>query len=226
MTIVLATGEERTELVELERVPFSAYGKIRFQVQNALAATAAAWAAGLNPAMIVRALTTFSCDTRMTPGRFNVTEQHGVEVIVDYGHNPAAMAALGDAVRALGQRRTVLLLTLPGDRRDEDLIATVDATLSFVDEYVLYDSSDLRGREPKEVPEILQRRIPKDIRCTIAAHEVDGLHQAWTRVHPGDRLIVIADQVDETLHELERVTQALPADIACNAPISALAAGR
>src|SRR5215217_5864370 len=85
---------------------------------------AAAWAAGLNPAMIARALTTFAADEQMVPGRFNTVEIAGVEIILDYGHNTAAVAALGQAVTAMGQRRTVLVAGLPGDRRDADLCAT------------------------------------------------------------------------------------------------------
>src|SRR5690349_21756796 len=83
--LILATGEARVDLVDLDRVIFTQVGKIRFQVQNALAATAAAWAAGVNPALIVRALTTFKTDAAMTPGRFNLTEINGVQVILDYG---------------------------------------------------------------------------------------------------------------------------------------------
>jgi hypothetical protein len=64
-----------------------------------------------------RALTTFVTDELSVPGRFNRMELHGIELILDYGHNPAALAALGQAVRALEPRRTIMAITLPGDRR-------------------------------------------------------------------------------------------------------------
>src|SRR6185369_9540003 len=113
------------------------------------------WGAGLNPAMIVRALTTFTTDLNMVPGRFNVFELGGVQIVLDYGHNLAAMKALAEAVEALGPRHTVMALTLPGDRRDEDLIATLNATFPFANEYVLQDQEDLRGRPPMAVPNLL-----------------------------------------------------------------------
>src|SRR5215217_5820034 len=75
--IMLAKNGQRDELVSLDRVPFTLGGKVRFQVQNALAAVAAAWSAGLNPAMIVRALTTFVTDDATVPGRFNVSDIGG-----------------------------------------------------------------------------------------------------------------------------------------------------
>jgi UDP-N-acetylmuramyl pentapeptide synthase len=47
--LLLHSSDTTTSLVEFDRLAFTAGGKIRFQVQNALAATAAAWAAGLKP---------------------------------------------------------------------------------------------------------------------------------------------------------------------------------
>ncbi|HEX2913000.1 MAG TPA: cyanophycin synthetase [Chloroflexia bacterium] len=220
--IVLAKGEERVELVELERVPFTLGGKIRFQVQNALAATAAAWAAGLNPAMIVRALTTFKADSTMTPGRFNVNELNGVQIILDYGHNAAAMKALMEAVEAYGKRRTVMVIGLPGDRRDQDITSTFEATLPHVDEYFLHDLGDRREREKNEVPHLMQSLIPEAVPSTIVADQQEAVMQAWKRLKPGDRLVVIADIVDDTLEVLNNLAHSVEEDAACEVPLSSM----
>lgn len=219
--IVLLHDGKRIHLVELDRVAFTVRGKIRFQVLNALAATAAAWAAGLNPALIARALTTFSSDAGMVPGRFNVTDLNRVQLIMDYGHNAAAMQALGEAVGGLERRKTVLALALPGDRRDENLIATIDATLPFADEFVLYELSDRRGRRPNEVAQILQRRIPTHTPCAIVADQHAALREAWLHVRPGDRLIMIVDEVDDALQQAQSLAESISADASCSTPISA-----
>ncbi len=197
--IVTARGSRQEHLVDLDRVPFTAGGAIRFQLENALAATAAAWAAGLNPAMIVRGLATFRTDTEMAPGRFNVLNIHGRQVIVDYGHNLGAMKALADAMPKDGARRTLMVIGLPGDRRDVDLSATFQATLPFVDEYVLHDLKDRRGRAENEVPQLLMRGLPADTPCQIAPSAREGILLAFRRMEAGDRLVVIADEVDEAL---------------------------
>jgi cyanophycin synthetase len=218
--LTLGTGKEHIELVELERIPFTKGGKIKFQVLNALAATAAAWSAGLNPAMIIRALTTFKTDTDMTPGRFNLTEINGVEVILDYGHNEGAMKALAEAVGALDKRKTLLVFTLPGDRKDEDLIATLKATIPFADAYILHDSMEQRGRGPYEVPRLLEKHVPSDKSYEIAANQRDALVKAWQLVHPGDRLVVIADLVDETIDLLRDMAKSGTEEIACVSPLT------
>jgi cyanophycin synthetase len=220
-TIVLATGDSKVDLVELERIPFTAGGKIPFQVMNALAAVAAAWAAGVNPALIVRALTTFKTDTVAVPGRFNLLELNGVEVILDYGHNEAAMEALGDAIKALGPRRTVMAFTLPGDRRDEDIIASTKATIPYVDYYVIYDSEDLRGRAVNEVPLLIRKHLPEDTAFEFAYGQPHGMRRAWQRVRPGDRLIVIADEVGEALEVLHSLAESVSAEeAACSGPFT------
>ena len=217
--IVLAEGTRRIELVELARIPFTYEGKIRFQVMNALAATAAAWAAGLNPAMIVRALTTFVTDVQSAPGRFNIMDFNGIEVIVDYGHNVGALEALGEAVRALPPRRTVISFTLPGNRRDEDIQASTLATASFVDAYVIYDSEDRRGRAVNEMTELIDRHIPADIPREIVSGQRASILRAWQLLKPGDRLLVICDEVPPALAILNELVQSLENDLACQSPL-------
>jgi cyanophycin synthetase len=204
--IVLAQGRFRVELLEVERVPLTAGGIIRFQVLNVLAATAAAWAAGLNPAMIARALTTFKTDHRMMPGRFNVQELDGVQVILDYGRNAAALKALGEALEVLGKRRTIMAIGLPGDRRDYDLIAAIEATIPFVNEYVLYDFEGLWGRATGEIPRLLHSRLPVHAPCEYAPDRREAILRAWKRARPGDRLIIIPDNVDEAVQTLPTLT--------------------
>ena len=218
--IVLRHGTEEIELVELDRVAFTAGGKIRFQVLNALAATAAAWAAGLNPAMIARALATFTSDGGTVPGRFNIVERDGVEVIVDYAHNPAAIRALGEAIAVLGQRRTVVLITLPGDRRDDDLRATMAETQAFADEYVLYETIDRRGRALGDIPRFLHEALPPDAVCDFALDQAEAIRKGWQRVEPGDRLILIADLVDEALQAVGAAPEEFEAEASCAAPIA------
>jgi cyanophycin synthetase len=221
--IVLHEGERRrTELLELSRVPFTYGGRVGFQVANALAAVAAAWGAGMNPALIARALTTFKSDVATVPGRFNVMNFNGAEVVLDYGHNEAAMTALGEAVGALDKRRTLMVLGLPGDRRDRDLVATVSATLPFVDEYVLHDLGDRRDRAKDEVPHLLRQRIPSNVPVEIADNQAHAVRLAWRRLHPGERMIVIADVVDEAIEILKSIDARAEDDASCESPLTAV----
>lgn len=218
--IVLRSNDTTTSLVEFDRIGFTAGGKIRFQVQNALAATAAAWATGLNPAIIVRALATFKTDAAIVPGRFNVLDLAAKQVVLDYGHNPAAMDALAQALEALGNRRTVLVLGLPGDRRDDDLRDTMRRAGAFAHLVLLHDLEDRRGRKVDEVPNLLRPMVPQGVPTEILNDQRAAIQRAWQLVNPGDRLVVIADIVDEALATLQSLNSRTGEDEHCEHPVA------
>ncbi len=216
--IITAQGRNRQLLVDLDRVAFTGGGTIRFQLENALAATAAAWASGLNPALIVRALTTFRTDMRSTPGRFNLFGLAGRQVILDYAHNVGAMKALAEALPRTEGRRTIMAIGLPGDRRDEDLLATFQATLPAVDEYVLYDLKDRRGRAELEVPRMMKSCLAPGTPYHFAADQREAILRAFQRTRACDRLVIISDIVDEALEVLQALSE-LDEDSACESPV-------
>ena len=71
-------------------------------VQNSLAAAAAAFAAGAPLHDIRQGLRTFTTSYYLSPGRLNQIEVNGVNVIVDYCHNAPGMRMLGDFVDRIG----------------------------------------------------------------------------------------------------------------------------
>src|SRR5437868_14125272 len=98
-------------------------------VQNALAAAAAAHAAGAHVHDIRQGLRSFHPSFHEAPGRLNLVEVHGVKVVIDYAHNPHSLAMAGDFVNRLtgpnvnGPQpgRRIAVIASPGDRRDEDM---------------------------------------------------------------------------------------------------------
>jgi cyanophycin synthetase len=213
--IVLHDADGARPLVDLARVGFTFGGRVGFQVSNALAAAAAGWAVGLNPAMLARGLATFSTTLETVPGRFNVFDVEGVEVVVDYAHNPAAMAVLGEALNEMGERTTVFVGGLPGDRRPEDLRECIRASASFAHEWILHDLADRRAQAPGAVPELLRSALPDGSSCHIARNARDALRLGWASVRPGDRLVVIADVVDDLLQWLSEMGIAPGTDGEC-----------
>ena len=72
--IALAEGEYEFTLLSLDRIPLTYGGRIGFQVENVLAATAACWALGLPAEQIRLGLESFSAQMDKVPARFNVFE--------------------------------------------------------------------------------------------------------------------------------------------------------
>src|SRR5262249_13056646 len=92
--IIRADGATGERLASPDRVPLTRGGQRGFQVENALAGAAAAWALDLPAATIRAGLESFDSKPDVTPGRFNVLDTGDATVIVDFGHNPSALESL------------------------------------------------------------------------------------------------------------------------------------
>jgi UDP-N-acetylmuramyl tripeptide synthase len=107
-------------------------------------------------------LTSFGRRGSDSPGRLRYWERHGVEVYLDYAHNPAGLTGLLDVAWA-GRRsgRLAVLLGHAGDRSDEQLRELARITASYQPAcLVLKDTlAHLRGRQPGEVPAIMRAEL-------------------------------------------------------------------
>lgn len=196
------------ERIPLQGVPVTRGGSISFQVENVMAAVAAAWGAGLNWDTIKSGLASFVNDAHNAPGRFNVMDYKGATVIADYGHNPDAMRALVAAVDAMpatpGQRRSVVI-SGAGDRRDSDIRDQTIILGSAFDDVILYQDAAQRGRADGEVMALLRQGLEGAVR-TRRIDEIRGeflaIDTALERLSPGDLCLVLVDQVQEALEHL------------------------
>jgi cyanophycin synthetase len=195
--------------IPLREAPVTQGGMIPFQVENAMAAIAAAWACGLDWETIRAGAASFRSDAASVPGRFNVMAFRGATVIVDYGHNPDAMRALVRAVEAVplspGRRRSVVI-SAAGDRRDQDIRAQTAILGAAFDDVVLYEDACQRGRAEGEVMAILRRGLEGALR-TSRVDEIRGefaaIDLAMDRLEHGDICLVLADQVEASLRHIQ-----------------------
>lgn len=210
-SIVTAQGAEETRY-PLASIPLTRNGTITFQVENAMASIAAAWALGLDTDIIRRGLATFVNDAQTAPGRFNVFDYRGATVIADYGHNPDAILALVRAVDAMPAKRRSVVISGAGDRRDEDIRMQTEILGDAFDDVLLYQDQCQRGRADGEVLALLQQGL---VNATRSKHveEIHGeflaIDTALARLGAGDLCLILVDQVEEALdHIARRIAQA------------------
>jgi cyanophycin synthetase len=151
---LLEPGHDPRGLIPLEDVPVTLAGISGNNVQNAMAAAAAALGAGLPEAAVVEGLRTFVLDPETNPGRANLFELDGRVVVVDYAHNEAGMQGLVEICQGLRRKDGEIWLSYAtaGDRTDEVIhglgyIAGRGAEHPVVTELLHY----LRGRDRKDV---------------------------------------------------------------------------
>jgi cyanophycin synthetase len=197
--------------IQLSAVPLTRGGTLPFQVENAMAAAAAAWALGVDWVQIQAGLASFVNDAATVPGRFNVFDYRGAMVIADYGHNPDAMLALVDAVEALPAKRRTVVISGAGDRRDQDIRRQTEILGDVFDTVILYQDQCQRGREDGEVLALLRQGL-SGARRVSRLEEIHGeflaIDTALGVLEPGDLCLVLIDQVEEALAHIGLRTQA------------------
>lgn len=204
--IVAAEGEQQVRIA-LAEIPLTRRGTIGFQVENAMASTAAAWALGIDWNVIRRGLATFVNDAASAPGRFNVFDYRGATLIADYGHNPDAIQALCDAIQTMPAKRRMVVISGAGDRRDEDIRQQTRILGGVFDDVVLYQDQCQRGRADGEVLALLREGLQGASR-TQAVEEIRGeflaIDTALGRLQAGDLCLILVDQVEEALDHIAR----------------------
>jgi cyanophycin synthetase len=218
--IVLRQGRKSMSLVWTHLIPATFEGRARMNVQNALAATAACWAAGAHLHDIRQGLRTFTTSYFMAPGRLNMFELDGYRVVVDYAHNPPAVRALGEFVDRLtepsagGARapvtgRRIGVIATAGDRRDEDIVELGQAAAAYFDEIVIREDENNRGRPRGNTAALIEQgvRSAKQSRVetiTTVLDELEATRFALDHARDGDVVVVCVDHANHVWKELQR----------------------
>jgi cyanophycin synthetase len=198
--ITLYDNGNHMPLLWTDLIPATLEGKAMFNVSNAMFAALVAWVMGIKLENIRTGLRTFDTTFFQAPGRLNVYDDLPFKVILDYGHNPAAVAAMADTVRRMEVTgRRLCVLSAPGDRRDQDILDIARAAAGAWDRFILKRDDDPRGRGDGEVTGILRKGLLEGgvspDRITVMENEQPALAAALEMARSGDLLVVFGDHI-------------------------------
>jgi cyanophycin synthetase len=214
--IEIREGNRRNRVESVDNIPITVEGKARHNVANALGAVAVAAALGLGVDAMSRGLREFQGTTRDNPGRLNRFQLGGVEVIVDFAHNPHGLNALLELGGALPAHRRLVLLGQAGDREDSAIreLARVAWAMRPRPDHVIAKemAAYARGRPIGEIPGLiadeLRRLGAPSGSVSQATSELEGVHQALEWARPGDLLLLtVHGQREEVLALLGRLQE-------------------
>jgi len=181
-------------------IPATIEGKAMHNVQNAMFATAIAYSFDTSLEDIRQGLRIFNTSFYQAPGRLNIFDEHPFKVILDYAHNPAAIKTIRDLALRLdvkGKRRIVI--AMPGDRRNEDIIEAANIVAGAFDSYVCKADDDRRGRGDDEVPMLLKNTLitagVDEDKIELIPNEEEAVEGALKGCAQGDLLIILGDNI-------------------------------
>jgi cyanophycin synthetase len=198
--ITLYDAGAHLPLVWTHLVPATMEGKALHNVQNAMFAAAMAHSLGVTLEDIRQGLRTFDATFFQAPGRMNVFDEHPFKVILDYGHNPAAIRVMSELVDRLDREgRAICVLAAPGDRRDEDVRQMAAAAAGHFDHYICRRDDSLRGRGANEVPEMLAQALRDagvaETAIEVVPEESAAVAAALAQAQAGDLVLIFADNL-------------------------------
>lgn len=199
--IVLAHGTDETPLLPIAEVPATHGGRVGFQIENVLAAAAAGWQLGLPLELLRDGLRSFAGSADEAPGRFNVFELDGAAIVVDYAHNPSAVAALVAGLDSFPHEHRTLVFSA-SDRREEDLLDMGRLVGDTFDTVILFSDADRADWPIRELTTVLRNGIATGTRTTAvqeAASEQAAIDQALDGLNAGSLVVLGVEAIDESL---------------------------
>ncbi len=196
----LCVAGARHDLGPVAEMPLTVAGSATYNVANLAAAALAASALGVAPAAIARVFARFGASPGDNLGRLMRCEFGGVQVLVDYAHNPEGLRGVLQVARHLrgaSAGRIALLLGHAGNREDADIEQLAAVAAGFRPDLVVVKEIEgyLRGRAVGEVPRILRRVLLRDglpeSSLALRMNEVDAARCALEWARPGDVLVLL-----------------------------------
>jgi cyanophycin synthetase len=181
-------------------IPATMEGKALHNVQNAMFAATMAYCFGKEFDEIRHGLRTFDTSFFQAPGRMNVYDEHPFKVVLDYAHNPAAFRVVSDTVdRMEVSGKKIGVISMPGDRRDEDITESAAILAGHFDQYICKADDNRRGRGEDEVPQLMRAGLlansVKDEQIMIIPSEEEAVDSALDAAADGDLLVIFGDNI-------------------------------
>ncbi len=205
--ISIYDNESHTPLVWTHLIPATIEGRAMHNVQNAMFAAALAYNMGISLEDIRQGLRTFDSTFFQAPGRMNIYDEHPFRVILDYAHNPAAVAAMCDLVDRFDiEGRKTVVLSAPGDRRDEDIREIAEISAGHFDHFICRCDDGRRGRGEDEVAVMLKNRLLEEgisaDQIEVIPNEQEAVARALETAESGDLILVLGDSIKRTWKQI------------------------
>jgi cyanophycin synthetase len=189
-------------------IPATLDGRALHNVQNAMFASGIAFSMGVDLEGIRHGLRTFDTTFFQAPGRMNIYDEHPFKVIMDYGHNPAAVSAMVDLVQRLEPKgKRTVVVAAPGDRRDEDIREIAKLCAGKFDYYICRRDDGLRGRASDEIPLMLRETLIAEgvsvNAIEVIPDEQRAIQRALEMSKRDDLLLIFVDAIGRSWKQIQ-----------------------
>ncbi|ALS15728.1 cyanophycin synthetase [Clostridium butyricum] len=208
--ICVINNHRKYLIMSIDELPISYNGILTYNIENAMAACAALVGLNIDYCMISKGFSDFMpCDDN--EGRFNMFEYYGRKVILDYGHNIEGYKAVLSCINKLKTKnRLIGVVGVPGDRQDNVIKEIGEICCEYLDEIIIKEDKDRRGRSIGEVSQLLKISMLKNSNkknAKVYLDEVDALEYAIKISKKDDIIIVFYENIEPLLNYINNNEQ-------------------
>jgi cyanophycin synthetase len=201
--LLLDDGTQTHDLGDIAAMPITLEGRARYNIANTAAAALAASLLKIPVDTIRKVLADFGARHTDNPGRLQHWAFAGIEVFLDYAHNPEGLAGLLEIAQARrGNGRLALMLGQAGNRDDDQVRKLAAVAARFSPDLVVVKDIDgfLRGRAAGEVAQVIRAELlrlgmPEDA-LPVRLREADAAREALAWARDGDVLVLPVHSLD------------------------------
>lgn len=208
--IVILNKNKKYILCNIKDIPITLDGKLKFNVENILAASGALVAMQIDYCMIKNGMTTYLLNSEKNSGRFNCFDVRGVNVILDYGHNADGYNAVLSAIKELKKGNLYGVIGIPGDRLNESAIEIGQIASKYLDYIMVKEDKNLRGRKQGEIAQLIVNGIlkcDKNKKYEVVLREDEALIKVLNIAKKGDTVVVFFEDMKPLVKIIEDFSQ-------------------
>ncbi|MBU3157654.1 cyanophycin synthetase [Clostridium estertheticum] len=198
--LIIQNSTNYEKLIDIESIGITFKGILKYNIQNAMAACAAAVGIGIGYDIIKQGLKTFYCNFDQNPGRFNMYLIDNVKVILDYGHNIDGYKCVLDGLKNIRHNKLIGIIGVPGDRSDSHIMDVGRCAGENFDYIFVKEDEDRRGRDKGKVADLLEKGVLKSnfniINIKKVLDEKEAFKTALGIASPGDIVIIFFDKYE------------------------------
>lgn len=213
--VTLCEGQDSRPLLSIEEIPCTHRGRVPFQIENVLAAVAAAWHLNIPSAVICQGLQAFQGNLVDNPCRFSVLEGGGKTLVIMDGRNELALNTLVTAIDKFPHTKRTVVYSAEGDRRAEDIRIQGQVLGSGFDRVYLCDLDGGQDRPVGEVVGLLRHGLEGATRTQEIREIADwstAVETAWRQLGRGELLVIQSATIPRTVRKIYSLLGLEPAD--------------
>ncbi len=211
--LALMKGETVTPVARTTDISMAFEGLAEFNIQNAMAAIAAAHSLGVKVETIREGLLSFLPSYAQNPGRTNIFPHGNHQVMIDCGHTASAHGALASFLAKSSYKR-ILVVMCPGvDQDDDDIASSGESMAGIASEIFLYiNPSHLSDREPHRGVQLLAHALESAGMGPDVIHHLDqedrAIASALDAAQPRDLILILTSRADHAMGAIRHTRNA------------------